>query len=177
MSSIINTSDSDDERYEEELVRRRQEADRRLHQQKEQERAERQARKEARVAEKARLEEEARKLAEEAERHRKEEEQRQKNLAHRLEADRVAAVEQQWCKNWMKTFQLPSSPSDEDMNLLDYPPLTKRQRVRYLPQETPEARQRHEELSKEMGMSVVGGGNPCERCVDFGILCIPQTLP
>jgi len=177
MSSIINASDSDDERYEEELVRRRQEADRRLHQQEEQERAEHQVRKEARVAEKARLEEEARKLAEEVECHRKEEEQCQKDLAHRLEVDCVATVEQQWHKNWMKTFQLPSSPSDEDMNLLDYPPLTKRQCVRYLPQETPEARQRHEELSKEMGMSVVGGGNPCERCADFGILCIPQTLP
>jgi len=177
MSSIINASDSDDERYEEELVRRRQEADRRLHQQEEQERAEHQVRKEARVAEKARLEEEAQKLAEEVECHRKEEEQCQKDLAHRLEVDRVATVEQQWRKNWMKTFQLPSSPSDEDMNLLDYPPLTKRQCVRYLPQETPEACQRHEELSKEMGMSVVGGGNPCERCADFGILCIPQTLP
>ena len=129
MSSIINTSDSDDERYEEELVCCRQEADCRLHQQEEQERAERQARKEARVAEKARLEEEARKLAEEVERCRKEEEQHQKDLAHRLEADCVAAVEQQRCKNWMKTFQLPLSPSDEDMNLLDYLPLTKRQRV------------------------------------------------
>jgi len=177
MSSIINASDSDDEQYEEELVRRRQEADCRLHQQEEQERAEHQVRKEARVAEKARLEEEAQKLAEEAEHRRKEEEQCQKDLAHRLEADRVATVEQQRRKNWMKTFQLPSSPSDEDMNLLDYPPLTKRQCVRYLPQETPEAHQRHEELSKEMGMSVVGGGNPCERCADFGILCIPQTLP
>jgi len=82
MSSIINTSDSDDERYEEKLVRRYQEADHRLCQQEKQERAEHQARKEARVAEKARLEEEARKLAEEAERHRKEEEQRQKDLAH-----------------------------------------------------------------------------------------------
>jgi len=123
------------------------------------------------------LEEEARKLAEEAERRRKEEEQRQKDLAHRLEADRVAAVEQQRCKNWMKTFQPSSSSSDEDMNLLDYPPLTKRQRVRYLPQKTLEARQRREELSKEMGTSVVGRGNPCERCANFGILCIPQTLP
>ena len=181
MSSIINNlpnaSDSDDERYEEELVRRRQEADHRLRQQEEQERAERQARKEARVAEKARLEKEARKLAEEAERRRKEKEQCQKDLAYRLEVDHVAAVEQQRRKNWMKTFQPPSSSSDEDMNLLDYPPLTKRQCVRYLPQETPEARQRREELSKEMGTSVVGGGNPCERCMDFGILCIPQTLP
>jgi len=75
------------------------------------------------------LEEEARKLAEEAGRYRKEEEQCQKDLAYRLEADRVAAIEQQWRKNWMKTFQPPLSPSDEDMNLLDYPPLTKRQRV------------------------------------------------
>ena len=180
MSSIINNlpnaSDSDDERYEEELVRRRQEADRHLCQQEEQERAERQARKEARVAEKARLEEEAWKLAEEAEHCKKEEKQCQKDLAHRLEADCVVAVEQQQRKNWMKTFQPPSSPSDEDMNLLNYPPLTKRQRVQYLPQETSEARQRREELSKEMGTSVIGGGNPCERCADFGILCIPQTL-
>ena len=113
MSSIINNlpnaSDLDDERYEEELVCRRQETDHRLRQQEEQERAERQARKETRVAEKARLEEEARKLAEEAERCRKEEEQCQKDLAHRLEADHVAAIEQQRRKNWMKTFQLPSS--------------------------------------------------------------------
>jgi len=77
----------------------------------------------------------------------------------------------------MKTFQPPSSPSDEEMNLLDYLPLTKRQRVRYLPQETPEACQRHEELSREMGTSVVGGGNLYEKCTDFGILCIPQALP
>jgi len=87
------------------------------------------------------LEEEAWKLAEEEQCRKQEEEQRQKDLAHRLEAARVAAVEQQRRKNWMNKFQLPSSPpSDEEMNLLDYPPLTKRQRVRYLPQETPEAR-------------------------------------
>jgi len=78
----------------------------------------------------------------------------------------------------MKTFHpLSSPPSDEEMNLLDYPPLTKRQRVRYLPQETPEARQRREEVAREMGLLVVGGGNPCERCADFRILCIPQNLP
>jgi len=121
------------------------------------------------------LEEEFQKKQEEEEVRRREE-QRQRDLAHRLEADRVAAVEQQRHKNWMKTFQLPSSPSDEEMNLLDYLPLTKRQRVRYLPQETPEARQRREELSREMGTSVVGGGNLCEKCVDFRILCIPQAL-
>jgi len=34
-------------------------------------------------------------LAEEEQRRKQEEEQRQKDLAHRLEADRVAAVEQQ----------------------------------------------------------------------------------
>ena len=75
-------------------------------------------------------------------------------------------------------FFLPSSPpSDEDMNLIDLPPLTKRQRIRYLPQETPEARQRREELAKKMRVSAVSRGNLCERCADFGILCIPQNLP
>jgi len=123
------------------------------------------------------LEEEAQKLAEEEEHWKKEEDQRQKDLAHRLEADRIATVEQQRRKNWMKTFQPPSSsPSNEEMNLLDYPPLTKRQCVHYLPKETPEARQRREELAREMGTSVVGGRSPCERCADFRILCISQTL-
>ena len=56
-------------------------------------------------------------------------------------------------------------------------PLTKRQRIQYLPQETPEARQRREELTKEMGVPAVGGGSLCKRCADFGILCIPQNLP
>jgi len=127
------------------------------------------------MAEWKRLEEEARKKQEEEET-RQREEDRQRDLAKCLEADRVAAMEQQH-KNWMKTFLLPSSPpSDEEMNLIDLPPLTKRQRVRYLPQETPEVRQRREELAREMGTSVVGGGSPCERCTDFGILCIPQTL-
>jgi len=78
----------------------------------------------------------------------------------------------------MKTFQLSSSPpSDEKMNLLDYLPLTKRQRVCYLPKETPEARQQRKELAREMGMSVIGGGSLCKRCADFGILCISQNLP
>jgi len=86
MSSIVNTisnaSDSDDERYEEELVCCRQEADRHLNLQEEQKQAEHQARKEARAAEKARLEEEARKLVEEEQHRKEEEEQCQKNLAH-----------------------------------------------------------------------------------------------
>jgi len=86
-------------------------------------------------------------------------------------------VEQQWCKNWTKTFLPSSPPSDEDMNLIDLLPLTKRQRIRYLPQETPEARQQCEELAEEMGVPAVGGGSLCERCTDFGILCISQNLP
>ena len=128
------------------------------------------------IAKQKRLEEEAWKK-EKKELQRREEEH-QRNLAHRLEVDRVAAVEQQQCKNWAKSFLLPSSsPSDEEMNLIDLLPLTKRQHVCYLPKETREARQQCEELAREIGMSVVGGGNPCERYVDFGILCIPQNLP
>ena len=128
------------------------------------------------MAEQKRLEEEARKKQEEEET-RQREEDRQRDLAKRLEADCVTAMEQQRHKNWMKTFLPPSfPPSDEEMNLIDLLPLTKRQRVRYLPQETPEARQRCEELAREMGTPVVGGGSLCERCADFRILCIPQTL-
>jgi len=178
MSSLGNISDSDDERYESNLAKKHAEAEAFLREQERKERVERQARKEARIAEKARLEEEARKLAEEDQRWKQEEEQRQKDLAYRLEADRVAAVEQQRHKNWMNKFQPPSSPpSDEEMNLLNYLPLTKRQCVRYLPQETPEARQRRQAVAREMGVPIVGGGSPCERCADFGILCIPQNLP
>jgi len=177
MSSIGTFSDSDDERYEANLAKKRAEAEALLREQEQKERLERQARKEAKLAERKRLEEELRRKQEEEE-IRQREEQRQKDLAHRLETDRIAAVEQQRRKNWMKAFQPPSSPpSDEEMNLLDYPPLTKRQRVRYLPKETPEARERRKELAREMGTSVVGGGCPYERCADFGILCIPQTLP
>jgi len=58
-----------------------------------------QARKEAKIAEKVRLEEEAQKLAEEEQRQKQEEEQCQKDLAHRLEVDRVAAMEQAQQKN------------------------------------------------------------------------------
>jgi len=175
-TSIANLSDSDDESYEAGLARRRAEAETLLRQQEEKERLERQVCKEAKAAEWKRLEEEARKKQEEEETRRKEEE-RQRDLAHRLEADRVAAVKQQQRKNWMKTFLPSSPPFNEDMNLIDLPPLTKRQRIRYLPQETPEARQRREELVKEMEVPAVGGENPCERCADFGILCIPQNLP
>jgi len=175
-TSIANLSDSDDKSYKAELARRRAEAQALLRQQEEKERLERQARKEAKMAEQKRLEEEARKKQEEEETRRKEEE-RQRDLAHRLEVDRVAAMEQQQRKNWTKTFLPLSPPSNEDMNLIDLLPLTKRQRIRYLPQETPEVRQRCEELAKEMGVPAVGGESPCERCADFGILCIPQNLP
>jgi len=175
-TSIANLSDSDDKSYKAELARRRAEAQALLRQQEEKERLERQARKEAKMVEQKRLEEEARKKQEEEETRRKEEE-RQRDLAHRLEVDRVAAMEQQQRKNWTKTFLPSSPPSNEDMNLIDLLPLTKRQRIRYLPQETPEVRQRCEELAKEMGVPAVGGESPCERCADFGILCIPQNLP
>jgi len=174
---IANLSDSDDESYEAGLVRRRAEVENLLRQQEEKERLKRQACKEAKMAEQKRLEEEVRKKQEEEE-IRWREEDRQRDLAKRLEADHIAAMEQQQHKNWLKNFLLPSSPpSDEEMNLINLLPLTKRQCVRYLPQETPEAHQRREELAREMGTSVVGGGSPCERCTDFRILCIPQTLP
>jgi len=176
-TSIINLSDSDDESYEAELARRHAEAETLLQQQEEKGRLERQAYKEAKMAERKRLEEEAQKKQEEKETWWREEDC-QRDLAKHLETDRVAAMEQQWCKNWIKTFLPPSSPSsDEEMNLINLLPLTKRQCVQYLPQETPEARQRHKELAREMGTSVIGGRSLCERCVDFGILCIPQTLP
>ena len=95
MSLLGNISDSDDERYEANLAKKHAEAEAFLREQERKERVERHVRKEARIAEKARLEEEAWKLAKEDQRWKQEEEQRQKDLAHRLEADRVAAVEQQ----------------------------------------------------------------------------------
>jgi len=170
---IVNLSDSDDESYKAELARKCAEAETLLRQQEEKECLECQACKKVKMAERKRLEEEARKKQEE-EKTRQREEDRQRDLAKCLEVDRVAAMEQQQRKNWMKTFLLPSSPpSDEEMNLINLLPLTKRQRVRYLPQETPETRQQREELAREMGMLVIGGESPCERYADFGILCIP----
>jgi len=69
-------------------------------------------------------------------------------------------VEQQWQKNWAKTFLPPStSSSDKEINHIDLLPLTKRQCVQYLPKETLEACQQCEELAKEMGMVAVGGGD------------------
>jgi len=109
---IANLSDSDDESYEAGLARRRAEAENLLRQQEEKEHLERQARKEAKMAERKRLEEEAHKKQEE-EKTQWREEDRQRDLAKCLEVDRVAAVEQQRRKNWLKTFLPPSSPPSD----------------------------------------------------------------
>ena len=111
-----------------------------------------------------------------------EERRRQKEAdnALRQEADRQAAVVQVRRKNWLKKMNLEpvaSLLSEEEMNLLDLPPSTKRQRVRYLSKETPEQRREREEMMRELGIEPMGGGSPCERCANFGILCLPQDLP
>ena len=59
MSSLGYISDSDDERYEANLAKKRAEAEALLREQELKEGAERQVRKEAKIAERARLEEEA----------------------------------------------------------------------------------------------------------------------
>jgi len=196
MSSVntINTitmSDSNDKRYEQELVKRRQEAEARLREEKEQQQAERRARKEAKAAEKKRQEKELQRRAEEERRQKEEaarqmkaeeERRRQKEAddAFRQEADRQAAVVQVQRKNWLKQMNLEpvaSPPSEEKMNLIDLPPLMKRQRVWYFPKETLEQRREREEMARELGLEPMGGGNPCERCANFGILCLPQDLP
>jgi len=128
-TSIANLSDSHDKSYKAGLARRRAEAEALLRQQEEKERLEYQARKEVKMAERKRLEEEAQKKQEEEETQWREEDH-QRDLAKCLEADCITAMEQQRHKNWMKTFLPPSSPpSDKEMNLIDLPPLTKRQRV------------------------------------------------
>jgi len=184
-------SDSDDERYEQQLVKRREEAEARLREEEEQQRAEQRARKEVKAAEKRRQEEELQRRAEEERRQKEEadrqikaeeERQQQKEVddAFRQEADRQAAVVQMQRKNWLKKMNpepLASPPSEEEMNLIDLPPLTKRQRVRYLPKETSEQHRAREEMAKELGIEPMGGESPCERCANFGILCLPQDLP
>ena len=77
----------------------------------------------------------------------------------------------------MNLEPLVSPPSNEEMNLINLPPLTQRQQVRYLPKETLEQHQAREEIVKELGIEPMGGENPCERCANFGILCLPQDLP
>ena len=128
--------------------------------------------------------EEERQQKEEAERQIKaeEEQQRQKEADNAFcqEVDRQAAVIQVWRKNWLKKMNpelLASSLSEEKMNLIDLPPLTKRQRVCYLPKETSEQRRAREEMAKELGIEPMGGESPCKRCANFGILCLPQDLP
>jgi len=147
-------------------------------------------RKEAKAAEKKRQEEELQRRAEEERRQKEEaarqmkaeeERRRQKEAddAFRQEADRQAAVVQVQRKNWLKQMNpepVASPPSEEKMNLIDLPPLMKRQQVRYLPKETPEQRWEREEMARELGLEPMGRGNPCERCANFGILCLPQDL-
>jgi len=140
-ASNTNISDSNDERYKAQLARRYAEAEALLQEQEEQERLECQTQKEAKLTEQKRLEEEIQRKQKEENAYQKEEE-RQRDLAHHLELDCIATVEQQWRKNWIKTFQMLSSPSsNKEINLLDYPSLTKRQCVWYLLKETLEARQ------------------------------------
>jgi len=70
-----------------------------------------------------------------------------------------------------------ASPSYEEINLIDLPPLTKRQWVRHLPKKTLEQRREREEMAKELGIEPMGTSSPCERYTNFGILCLPQDLP
>jgi len=91
---IANLSDSNDESYAAGLARRHAEVENLLRQQEEKERLKRQACKEAKMAERKRLEEEACKKQKEKETQQREEDH-QRDLAKRLEADRVAAMEQQ----------------------------------------------------------------------------------
>ena len=113
-------------------------------------------------------------MAEEEQCQKEEKKQRQKDLAYQLKVDCIAAMEQAHRKNWVKTFLLPPSPPfDKEMNLIDLLPLTKRQCLHYLPKETLEARQQRKELAREIRASVVSRSSSCERCADFGILCIP----
>jgi len=102
--------------------------------------------------------------------------QKKADDAFHQEADRQAAVVQMRRKNWLKKINLEpltSPPSEEEMSLIDLPALTKRQWVRYLPKETSEQRRAKEEMAKELGIEPMGEENPCERCANFGILCLP----
>jgi len=143
------------------------------------------------AAEKRRQEEELRRQAEEERRQKKEgerqtkaeeERRRQKEVddAFCQEADRQVVVVQVWRKNWLKQMNpetVASPSSEEEMNLIDLPLLTKRQQVRYLSKETPEQHWDWEETARELGIEPIGAGSPCERCANFSILCLPQDLP
>jgi len=111
-----------------------------------------------------------------------EERRRQKEVddAFCQEADRQVVVVQVWRKNWLKLMNpetVASPPSEEEMNLIDLPLLTKRQQVQYLSKETPEQHWDWEETARELGIEPMGAGSPCERCANFSILCLPQDLP
>jgi len=192
--STINSalvSDSDNKRYEQELVKRRQEAETRLQVEEKQQQVEQRARKEARAAEKRRQEEELKRRAEKERRQKEkverqmkaeEEQRRQKetNDAFRREADRQVAVVQVQRKNWLKKMNLEPLASplfEKEINLINLPPLTKKQWVHYLPKETLEQCQAREEMAKELGIEPMGGENPYKRCANFGILYLPQDLP
>jgi len=108
--------------------------------------------------------------------------QRQKEVdnAFHQKVERQVMVIQVWRKNWLKKVnpELLASPlSEEEMNLINLPPLTKRQQVCYLPKETPEQHRKREAMAKELGIEPMGGKNPCKRCANFGILYLPQDLP
>ena len=143
---------------------------------------EQRARKEARAVEKRRQKERLRRQVEEERQMKAEEEQQRQKEADNAfcqKVDRQAAVVQVWRKNWLKKMNLEplaSPPSKEKINLINLPPLTKRQRVRYFPKETVEQRRVREEMAKEPGIEPIGEENPCERCANFGILCLPQDL-
>ena len=80
------------------------------------------------------------------------------NIFHQ-KVDRQAVVVQVQRKNWLKKINLEplaSPPSKEKMNLIDLPPLTKRQQVRYLPKETSEQHRAREEMAKELGIEPMG---------------------
>jgi len=111
-----------------------------------------------------------------------EERQRQKEVddAFHQEADQQVAVIQVWRKNWLKAMNpepVAFPLSEEEMNLIELPPLTKRQWVCYLPRKTPEQRQEQKEMARELGIEPMGEGSPCKRCANFSILCLPQDLP
>jgi len=95
MSSIGNISNSDDERYKANLAKKCAEAEALLQEQEQKDWLEHQVQKEAKLTEQKRLEEEIQRKQEE-EKIRRREEQCQRDLAHRLEADCIATVEQQW---------------------------------------------------------------------------------
>jgi len=77
----------------------------------------------------------------------------------------------------MNLEAVASPLSEEEINLIDLLPLMKRQWVWYLPKETPEQRWEREEMARELGIEPMGASSPCERCANFGILCLPQDLP